>query len=524
MNRFQDGEHEAAGHAGPGGSTGIGERGEAVPGPPWILGHRGTPREAPENTLVSLRRALEYGLDGFEYDVRATGSGEAVLIHDATLDRTTNARGLVVERTLPELFGVDAGGGFHTRFEGEPLPLLPEALDLGGERPDSRPMHMIELKERGLVPEVARQLAERGRGLSVRIASFMREPVLEARDLGLPSMLLADRATEDDRRFVRDERIAAHGVGPGGWDNAAGQRTWSCERWSWSVDDPEQLLVDCRAPLFGFNTNEPARALAIRALVHLTPEDDGPYPIQVPELEVTPDPGTDGAGEVPVAAGEWTGRWSFPVAVRNPFAFEVRVEVFLAPRGGAWEFEGLPVAARLAPGEEFVTPLALHGGSRSPGSDPVVLARYRWAEGPGRPLGVLVLDAPLTRTRRVRCSAETQRLPLLREGRVELGAAGGPSAASVTLRRRGEALLFEVEHAAGLVDPHLIVRLGSGLYRGGLGLRLWLPEDFDRRSHGIEFSVGIEGKGAGGELQLLRWAGGVPEGLEAGRPGRLLPR
>ncbi|MEQ1892363.1 MAG: glycerophosphodiester phosphodiesterase, partial [Planctomycetota bacterium] len=62
-----------------------GEHGELVPGPPWILGHRGAPREAPENTLSALRRALELGLDGVEYDVHACLSGEPILIHDETL-------------------------------------------------------------------------------------------------------------------------------------------------------------------------------------------------------------------------------------------------------------------------------------------------------------------------------------------------------------------------------------------------------------------------------------------------------
>ena len=98
---------------------GIGERGESVPGPPWILGHRGSPLEAPENTLVSLRRAIEVGLDGVEYDLHACATGEAVLLHDETLQRTTDAHGPVRLRTLPELFGIDAGGWFHKRFVGE---------------------------------------------------------------------------------------------------------------------------------------------------------------------------------------------------------------------------------------------------------------------------------------------------------------------------------------------------------------------------------------------------------------------
>ena len=86
-----------------------GASGTWVPGPPWILGHRGAPREAPENTLASLRRALEIGVDGIEYDLRGNASHEPVLMHDEDLARTTDAKGLLAARGLPELFGVDAG-------------------------------------------------------------------------------------------------------------------------------------------------------------------------------------------------------------------------------------------------------------------------------------------------------------------------------------------------------------------------------------------------------------------------------
>lgn len=121
---------------------GIGAHGERVPGPPWILGHRGAPRLAPENTLSSLQVALELGLDGVEYDLHACASGEPVLIHDETLERTTDASGPVAQLTLAELAGVDAGGWFAKRFRGEPLPLLEEALTLPG-RPGASPRHMI---------------------------------------------------------------------------------------------------------------------------------------------------------------------------------------------------------------------------------------------------------------------------------------------------------------------------------------------------------------------------------------------
>ena len=495
---------------------GIGERGERVPGPPWILGHRGAPRIAPENTLVSLVHAIEFGLDGVEYDLQRCMTGEAVLLHDETLERTTNSNGRIALRTLPELFGIDAGGWFHSRFEGEPLPLFEEVLDLPGNEAGSRPQHMIELKDPELVGEVARHIAERGRKLSVRIASFYRAVCLEARDLGLPTMLLADFATEEDRLFVLDERITAHGVGPGGWRTESGRREWKCERWSWSVDEPDDLLEACRAPFNGFNTNEPLRALATRAMVHLAPHDTGTYPVQVPTLEVTP----GALGERDRPGGEWSGHWTVRARVRNPFPFRVRAVADVWVRGGAFEVEGLGQLLELGSGDEVELPFELMGGSWSPGSDPLLAVAYRWKPGPGRPEEGLVLDAPMHRVRSVRATEETQRLPMLIES-------PGDPAVSMTLRRQGNRLMVALENPGDLGEPEVLVRLGASVLRGRRRLALSLSNDFDLRPEGVLFSCGVEGtvvRDGERERRVRRWAGGVPGGLEAGVPGLLLPR
>lgn len=73
-----------------------------------ILGHRGARFEAPENTLEGFQHALELGLTGLEFDVRQTADGHLVVIHDATVDRTTNGTGRVSEMTLAELQDLDA--------------------------------------------------------------------------------------------------------------------------------------------------------------------------------------------------------------------------------------------------------------------------------------------------------------------------------------------------------------------------------------------------------------------------------
>lgn len=83
---------------------------------PIILGHRGAAGSAPENTLASFARALEDGAQILETDLHVTKDGVPVLLHDATLDRTTNGSGAVADLSLEELQALDAA---H-RFEGTP--------------------------------------------------------------------------------------------------------------------------------------------------------------------------------------------------------------------------------------------------------------------------------------------------------------------------------------------------------------------------------------------------------------------
>ncbi len=93
-----------------------------------LVGHRGACGHAPENTLVSLRRARGFGLEWVEFDVRVTSDGIPVLLHDETLDRTTDASGPLVDRSAASLAGVDAGSWFSAAFRGEAVPTLEEAV------------------------------------------------------------------------------------------------------------------------------------------------------------------------------------------------------------------------------------------------------------------------------------------------------------------------------------------------------------------------------------------------------------
>jgi glycerophosphoryl diester phosphodiesterase len=110
-----------------------------------IMGHRGAPADEPENTLRSFRRALAVGVAAVEMDVQLTKDGRLAVIHDATLDRTTNGKGRVKDFTLAELKKLDAGGG-------EAVPSLEEVFDLVQGKADL----VVELKQ----PEAAGALLD----------------------------------------------------------------------------------------------------------------------------------------------------------------------------------------------------------------------------------------------------------------------------------------------------------------------------------------------------------------------------
>ena len=260
--------------------------------PPAILGNRGSPLEAPENSLSGLRRALALGLDGVAYDVRVSRDGGLVLLRDEHLERTTDGEGALADHTLAELSLLDAGAHFHARFQGERLALFEEALALPGPAGGGRAEQLVFVHERGLARAIADTRTDLAPASSVRIVSAVRDVCLEARDAGLSTVLVVRELGRREEDLLREERISALGIPPALLARSGHARDWPGERVGIGFDEPEDLLRACRAPLAAITTNEPQRALAVRALVRLAPADDGPFPIRAPELAIT-----SGAGD-----------------------------------------------------------------------------------------------------------------------------------------------------------------------------------------------------------------------------------
>ncbi|MCL4403829.1 glycerophosphodiester phosphodiesterase [Patescibacteria group bacterium] len=117
------------------------------------IGHRGASGYEPENTLRSFKKAIDLGVDMIELDVHRTRDGRIVVIHDETVDRTTNGSGDIAHMTLAEVKELDAG-------KGEMVPTLDEVLDLA----IGKVIVDIEIKDEGLAESVAEAVKKRLEG------------------------------------------------------------------------------------------------------------------------------------------------------------------------------------------------------------------------------------------------------------------------------------------------------------------------------------------------------------------------
>lgn len=97
---------------------------------PFVVAHRGSSAVTPENTHASFKQAMIDGADAIEIDVQLTKDGEVVVIHDASVNRTTDGKGKVCNMTLPELKKLDAGSWFDKKYSMEKIPTLEEVFKI----------------------------------------------------------------------------------------------------------------------------------------------------------------------------------------------------------------------------------------------------------------------------------------------------------------------------------------------------------------------------------------------------------
>jgi glycerophosphoryl diester phosphodiesterase len=103
-------------------------------GRPTVFAHRGSSAYAPENTLAAFELAFEQGADGIELDAKLSADGQVVVIHDDTVDRTTDGTGRVKSLTLAEIKRLDAGSKFPPKFMPQKIPILEEVFRAVGDK------------------------------------------------------------------------------------------------------------------------------------------------------------------------------------------------------------------------------------------------------------------------------------------------------------------------------------------------------------------------------------------------------
>lgn len=138
---------------------------------PRVIAHRGFSGRAPENTLAAVERAIDARADMVEIDVSLSRDGEVVVIHDETLERTTDGAGAVLDHDLADLRRLDAGSWFDPSFAGEKIPTLDEVLD----RVRGRILLNVEIKTEAVADVPAEATAETLAGtIAGRVAERVR--------------------------------------------------------------------------------------------------------------------------------------------------------------------------------------------------------------------------------------------------------------------------------------------------------------------------------------------------------------
>lgn len=228
--------------------------------PPLRIAHRGASGRglAPENTLAAFEKALDIGVDMLEIDVRVTGDGQLIVLHDPSLDRTTDCEGIVREMGLDEIRQADAG-------DGERVPILPEVFDLARNR---API-LLEIKSDFIAERVVQAIADAQIEEQVVVQSFNPQTVERVKRLAphLPSSLLIGELPTTPSR-VRARRLVSQVLEVGAntlsiWHATLTpslieeMRKRGIAVWAWTVDEEITMRDLAMMGVQGLVTNYP---------------------------------------------------------------------------------------------------------------------------------------------------------------------------------------------------------------------------------------------------------------------------
>jgi len=229
---------------------------------PWIrIAHRGASRIAPENTLAAFKEAIEIGVDAVELDLQGTADEQVVVIHDASLDRTTDQSGQIKETSLETIKQADAGTWFDPKFAGESVPTLAEALvaiadnaialleikDVSITKSVVRIVQNMDMVEQSVIISFHSSAIQTVRSLEPRLPTGYIigskeniEPIQLCQQLGL----LGSSLLNVDHRLVTEDFIYE-------------TRRRGITLWCWTVDDIDRMRELQELGIQGITSNRP---------------------------------------------------------------------------------------------------------------------------------------------------------------------------------------------------------------------------------------------------------------------------
>ena len=242
---------------------------------PLLVAHRGASGHAPENTMAAFRLALEMKVDGIELDVHMSRDGSIVVIHDSTVDRTSNGKGRIGAMTLAELRSLDAGSWFNTAFPrkarpeyaSQRIPALSEVFELVQDRARL----FIEMKDPDLYPDnLESELLSLVRRHEMRdrviFLSFNQDALRKIRELDptIPIALLIGSLRGDPVKAARSLHASGLAVQHKLLKPAFAGTALSSDLSliAWTVNSPKDLDRMIKAEVSAIITNYPDRFAA----------------------------------------------------------------------------------------------------------------------------------------------------------------------------------------------------------------------------------------------------------------------
>ena len=238
---------------------------------PIILAHRGDLKHAPENTLPSFLQAIQKGADGVELDAKLTADGHVVVIHDATVDRTTNGSGKVASFTLDVIRKLDAGTWFDSKFTNTKIPLLEEVFEtIGKDKLINIELTNYSTPNDGLTQKVCELIKKYNNSSQIIFSSFFASNLKIARQTlpevprGLLAMpgLIGLWARSFGFMFGEYQALHPH------ISNASKEQTQRAHRIKrrvhvWTANTPEEIMRLKNWDVDGIFTDDPATAVRV---------------------------------------------------------------------------------------------------------------------------------------------------------------------------------------------------------------------------------------------------------------------